>query len=100
MYTYRYFANTFLIRPRKRIKSTEVVNTIKSEIVNSYLPIAGTLNFVKELKKINPQLPIVAQTAYSTQADIQRAFKAGCDDFISKPVDPAAISKVLQRFLN
>jgi len=26
--------------------------------------------------------------------------QSGCDDFVSKPIDPAAINKVLYRFLN
>ncbi len=75
-------------------------NMIDLVFMDIQMPIMNGHDATKELKKINPQLPIIAQTAYSTQADIQRAFKAGCDDFISKPVDPAAISKVLQRFLN
>ncbi|WP_299767136.1 transporter substrate-binding domain-containing protein [uncultured Dokdonia sp.] len=75
-------------------------NIIDLVFMDIQMPIMDGHEATKALKKINPQLPIVAQTAYSTQADIQRAFKSGCDDFISKPVDPAAISKVLHRFLN
>jgi CheY-like chemotaxis protein len=75
-------------------------NTIDLVFMDIQMPIMNGHDATKSLKELNPQLPIVAQTAYSTQADIQRAFEAGCDDFISKPVDPAAISKVLHRFLN
>ncbi len=62
------------------------------------MPIMGGHKATKILKEINLQLSIVVQTAYSTQADIQRVLKMGCDNFVSKPVDPAAISKVLHRF--
>ena len=75
-------------------------NTIDLVFMDIQMPVMNGHDATKFLKELNPQLPIVAQTAYSTQADIQRAFEAGCDDFISKPVDPAAISKVLHRFLN
>ncbi len=75
-------------------------NTIDLVFMDIQMPVMNGHEATKVLKQLNPQLPIVAQTAYSTQEDIERAFKAGCDDFVSKPVDPAAISKVLHRFLN
>jgi len=74
-------------------------NQIDLVFMDIQMPIMNGIDATKELKKINPQLPIVAQTAYSTQTDMQQAFKCGCDDFISKPVDPTIINKVLTRFL-
>ncbi|WP_281987517.1 response regulator [Aquimarina aggregata] len=51
------------------------------------------------IKKMNTQLPVVAQTAYSSNEDIHNAFAAGCDDFISKPVDPKALKKIIEKYL-
>ncbi len=51
------------------------------------------------IKKSHPELPVIAQTAYSTNKDIKNALAAGCDDFISKPVDPKITSKILKKYL-
>jgi len=48
------------------------------------------------IKEINPGIPIIAQTAYAMTGDRERAIKAGCDDYISKPLN----SKLLQDMVN
>ena len=62
------------------------------------MPIMDGNEATKHIKKLFPRLPIIAQTAYSSENDIQKALEAGCEDFIPKPVDPKAISNVLTRY--
>jgi len=31
-------------------------------------------------------LPIIAETAYASPADIEKAYASGCNDYITKPV--------------
>ncbi len=51
------------------------------------------------IKKIRPELPIVAQTAYSTKKDIQKALRVGCQDFISKPIHYKDLKRILNNCL-
>ncbi len=44
-------------------------------------------------------IPIVAMTANVMQGDREKCVDAGMDDYISKPVDPEDLQKVLQRWL-
>ncbi len=40
----------------------------------------------KRIKEFKPDLPIIAQTAYVTEADRIKALACGCSDYISKPI--------------
>lgn len=44
-------------------------------------------------------IPIVAVTAHATEQDRVEARAAGCDDFLSKPVDEQALRDILRRWL-
>ena len=51
-----------------------------------------------KIKALHPDIPIVAQTAYSTIADKQEALAAGCDYFISKPIDKDVLTKIIDEY--
>ena len=64
------------------------------------MPIMDGYDATRAIKKIRPDLKIVAQTAYSTEDDIKKALDAGCDDFLSKPVDQNKLKSVLNNHFN
>lgn len=44
-------------------------------------------------------IPLVALTAHSMRRDEQRAIDAGCDEFITKPVDAEGLLALVSRLL-
>lgn len=44
-------------------------------------------------------IPVIALTAYSMEGDEQAALDAGCDGYISKPIDPADFVSRVEGFL-
>lgn len=62
------------------------------------MPIMDGHLATKKIKEIRPNLPIIAQTAYSTAEDIRNALEAGCDDFVSKPVDHNILKPIIKKY--
>ena len=52
------------------------------------------------IKKMKPDLPIIAQTAYAFSDDFQKSLEAGCDDYISKPIVKELLIEKLAVYLN
>lgn len=47
-----------------------------------------------------PHRPIVALTAHAMKEDQEKCFKAGMDDFLTKPIKPSPLESVLEKWLN
>jgi len=52
--------------------------------------------------KANPKLshiPIIAVTSYALSGDEQKAYAAGCDDYVAKPFSPRALMAKIREYL-
>ncbi|MEI7499697.1 MAG: PAS domain S-box protein [Bacteroidota bacterium] len=52
------------------------------------------------IKKDHKSLPIIAQTAYALKGERENSLAAGCDNYISKPIDSRELMAVLGKYLN
>ena len=46
------------------------------------------------------KIPIVALTAHAMKSDEERVFAAGCDGFITKPIDTRVFRQVVAKFVS
>ena len=51
------------------------------------------------IKKIKPGVPIIAQTAFALEGDRERAIEAGCDDYITKPLNSKKLKDMVRSYL-
>lgn len=63
------------------------------------MPIMNGFIATKLIKEFRHNLPIIAQTSYSTKEEKEQAFLAGCDDFISKPISEETLKKTMNKYL-
>lgn len=96
--------NSFnLIHARNGKEAVDIcINTKNIDLVlmDIKMPVMNGLEASQKIKSLLPNLPIIAQTAYSTESDKQIALKHGCDDFISKPLDSEKLFQLINVYLN
>ncbi len=66
------------------IKATNDFDLI---IMDIRMPVMDGITATKEIKRFNSAIPVIVETAYTLYEEEERAKKAGCDDFITKPIN-------------
>lgn len=63
------------------------------------MPTVDGLQATTEILKFQPNLPIIAQTAYTQDEDIDRCKRAGCVEFIAKPINLTHLRRTIAKYV-
>ncbi|GBF38771.1 response regulator [Leptospira johnsonii] len=65
------------------------------------LPGVDGLTLTRQLKEREntKSIPIIAVTAFAMKGDAQKAYGAGCDGYITKPIDTRKFTKQISGFI-
>lgn len=63
------------------------------------LPEVNGYDATREIKKLRPQLPVIAHTAYAIADNRQMALEAGCADVLIKPLERHELMKIVELYL-
>jgi two-component system cell cycle response regulator DivK len=83
----------------------EAIELIKSgqkfDLVLMDVQLAGMDGYevTSKIKELNPDLPIVAQTAYAMVGEKEKSYNAGCDDYLAKPIRPSLLIQTISKYL-
>lgn len=64
------------------------------------MPVMGGLEAVRILRENKFENPIVALTANAMQEEKDACFNAGCNGFLTKPIDTALLNKTISTYLD
>jgi len=107
------FSSKYLDMLLKRYGITPVLATNASEglgllashpgidlvLMDIQLPGLNGYDATHKIKETYPHLPVIAQTANAFDEDRQRTLQAGCDEYITKPIQVDLLLSVLDKYL-
>jgi len=64
-------------------------------LMNIVMPIIDGLDATRMIRDFNKSIPIIAITDIALESDRRDAFSAGCDDFLTKPIDENKLYEIL-----
>ena len=85
------------------VNGLEAVNIVKEQSVHIVLmdiemPIMNGFIATREIRKFNPDIPIIAVTASIFSSYKEEANACGCNDFLSKPVNLKDIITIVEKW--
>ncbi|HOI32208.1 MAG: response regulator [Bacteroidales bacterium] len=87
------------------VNGVDAVETFKKHpeialiLMDIKMPVMDGIEANKRIKAINPDIPVIAITAYALAGDEQKLRKAGFDEYISKPVQKRELLRKINKIL-
>jgi len=81
------------------IKMT-IDNRIDLIFMDIKMPEMDGYEATKQIKKLEPNIPIIAQTAFAFANERNFILKSGCDMYITKPIDQTELWRTLKIFIS
>lgn len=53
----------------------------------------------RQIRETNKTLVIITQTAHGLQGEREKAIQAGCNDYISKPINFSELRNIISKYL-
>jgi PAS domain S-box-containing protein len=54
----------------------------------------------RQIRQFNKDVIIIAQTAYAFTGDKEKSIEAGCNDYISKPINKTLLYELIRKYIN
>jgi len=71
---------------------------ISAALIDLKMPFVDGYEASRQIKLIDSEIPVLAITAYTSSEDKLRATDAGCDEFITKPVNKEQLMEKLAKY--
>ena len=109
LFNYIYFHEVLKLHNMESIKAEngeEALDMVRQHphidliLMDIKMPFMDGYEAFRQIRKILPKVPIVAQTAYALSHEKQEILDFGFNDYISKPVEEETLIDVIRQNLN
>ncbi len=83
-------------------QALEFCNSINPDVIlmDIQLPELNGYDATKLIRKKNPTVPIIAQTAYAFAGEKEKIINSGCNDYITKPIKPKTLMDTINKYFD
>lgn len=93
-----------IIRARNGKEAVEMLNRYEGKIdlilMDLNMPVMNGYEAMRIIKSQHPEIPIIAQTAYTLSEDRNKCMQAGFNDYIAKPINRLALFRLVSENLS
>lgn len=82
------------------VKICEENDQIDLVLMDVQMPEMNGMEATRKIKSFRNKLPVIAQTANAIAEEKQKCFEAGCDDFVTKPINISELFTKIDQWLS
>ena len=90
-----------ILKARTGVETVEICRDnpdIELILMDIQMPIINGYEATKQIREFNTEVIIIAQTAYGLSGDMEKSLKAGCNDYIAKPINKMELQMMIQKY--
>ena len=96
---------------RQIVVGREAISKYKSDpdisliLMDIQMPVLDGLEATRHIRDIESSqdkifpIPIIALTAHALRSDMDMCIKAGCNDYITKPINQETLKNIIEKYL-
>lgn len=91
-----------IIHTNNGVNTVDIIKSnpdITMVLMDIKMPMMNGLVATQHIREFNPDIPIIAQTAYAFKEDKEEIFESGCNDFITKPIDRTELIRLIFKYI-
>ena len=90
-----------LLHAKDGVEAVELFKQHSPDIVlmDIKMPEMDGFEATKAIRELSGEVPVIVISAFTFDSDIRRMFEAGCNDYMTKPVDSLKLKAMIRRFL-
>lgn len=92
-----------LLWAKNGVDAVDLFNTQKDIdliLMDIKMPEMDGITATKQIRQTNSTIPIIAQTAYAMSEDKTKCLNAGCDDYLTKPINHKVLLATIEKYLS
>ncbi len=86
-----------IVRAKNGLEAVTMAGELKPDaiLMDLKMPEMDGIEATRKIRKTDPQVPIIAQTAFVMNKEKEESLKAGCNHFLTKPLDRTVLLEMI-----
>jgi len=89
-----------IIRAKDGIEAVEITRKVNPDaiLMDIKMPELNGIEATKQIRTFSKSVPVIAQTAYVMAEEQAESLRAGCNHFVTKPLDRTVVMEFIDRY--
>jgi PAS domain S-box-containing protein len=92
-----------VIRAKNGFEAVELIQSLPDiglVLMDIKMPVMDGVTATKQIKQFRPDIPVIAQTAYALEEEIEKFKNEGFDDYLTKPIVAGTVKNLLIHYFS